>query len=121
VIVNLTPRVVRIYNPDRPNGVDDIDLGLRQTFDPASQAAALDPMPLVTTYQDDVPVELIEYGHADNLPAARDDVFYIVPSRSPCPSIRDAPTFSSPTTTSTHPMAPSSAAAPSPNPSSEGP
>jgi hypothetical protein len=78
VIVNLTPRVVRIYNPDRPNGVDDIDLGLRQTFDPASQAAALDPMPLVTTYQDDVPVELIEYGHADNLPAARDDVFYIV-------------------------------------------
>ncbi|MGW8702277.1 hypothetical protein ACWGOK_36050 [Streptomyces eurythermus] len=79
MILNLTPRVVRIYQADRPNGVDDIDLGLRQTIDPASQAATLTPLPLVATVQDDVPLELIEYGHADNLPAARDGVFLIVP------------------------------------------
>ncbi|MFD8839742.1 hypothetical protein [Streptomyces griseofuscus] len=78
-ISNLTPRVVRIYQADRPDGVDDLDLGLRQTFDPAPQPAALDPLPLVGTVQDDVPLELIEYGHADNLPAARDGVFLIVP------------------------------------------
>lgn len=79
MIDNLTPRVVRIYNADRPNGVDDLDLGLRQTFDPAPQAAALEPLPLVSTMQDDVPLELTEYGHAANLPAARDGVFLIVP------------------------------------------
>jgi hypothetical protein len=79
VIVNLTARVVRLYNPDRPDGVNDLDLGLRQTLDPEPQAAQLDPLPLVTTYQDETPVELIEYGHADNLPAARDGVFYVVP------------------------------------------
>lgn len=78
-ISNLTPRVVRIYQADRPDGVDDLDLGLRQTFDPAPQPAALDALPLVGTMQDDVPLELIEYGHADNLPAARDGVFLIVP------------------------------------------
>ncbi|MFG2970909.1 hypothetical protein ACGFZS_47335 [Streptomyces sp. NPDC048288] len=78
-IVNLTPRVVRIYNADRPDSVDDIDLGLEHVIDPAPQAADLEPIELVTIYQDEVPVELIEYGHADNLPAARDGVFYIVP------------------------------------------
>ena len=78
-IINLTPRVVRLYNADRPNGVDDLDLGLRKTFDPAPQSATLDPLPLVGLLQDDVSVELIEYGHADNLPAAQDGKFYIVP------------------------------------------
>ena len=79
MISNLTARVVRIYSEDRPDGVDDIDLGLRHTFNPASQPAQLAPLPLVTTYQDDVPVEIVEYGHTDNLPTSRDGVFYIVP------------------------------------------
>ena len=79
MIVNLTPRVVRVYNADRPDSIDDIDLGLEHVIDPAPQAATLAPIPLVGTAQDDIPVELIEYGHADNLPAARDGVFYIVP------------------------------------------
>jgi hypothetical protein len=78
-ITNLTPRVVRIYQADRPDGVDDLDLGLKQTFDPAPQAAALEPLPLVGTVQDDVPLELCEYGHAANRPTARDGVFLIVP------------------------------------------
>lgn len=79
MIVNLTPRVVRIYQADRPDGVDDLDMGLRTTLDPQPQAAQLDPLPLVGILQDDLPVEVIEYGHADNLPAARDGVFYVVP------------------------------------------
>ena len=78
-IINLTPRVVRIYNADRPDGVDDLDLGLRTTFNAASPAAALAPLPLVGTVQDDVALQLIEYGHAENVPAARDGVFLIVP------------------------------------------
>ena len=79
MIVNLTARVVRLYNPDRPDGIDDLDLGLRATISPEPQRCTLDPLPLVTTMVDDLPVELIEYGHADNLPAARDGIFYVVP------------------------------------------
>ena len=79
MIENLTPRVVRIYQADRPDGLDDLDTGLLRTLDPEPQAAALDPMPLVTTTIDDTAVELIEYGHISNLPPARDGVFLIVP------------------------------------------
>ena len=78
-IENLTPRVVRIYQAARPDGVDDLDTGLLRTLDPEPQAAALDPMPLVTTTLDDTSVELVEYGHISNLPPARDGVFLIVP------------------------------------------
>lgn len=79
MIVNLTPRVVRIYAEDRPDGDDDIAFGLQHTFDPQLPAAQLTPLPLVTLYEDDVPVELVEYGHIANLPAARDGVRLIVP------------------------------------------
>jgi hypothetical protein len=79
VIGNLTTGVVRIYSADRPDGVDDLDQGLLATLTPDPQPAQLDPLPLVTTIQDDLPVELVEYGHADHLPAARDGVFYVVP------------------------------------------
>ena len=79
MIVNLTARVIRLYNADRPDGVDDLDLGLRQTLDPKQPSVQLSPLPLMTIYQDELPVELIEYGHADNLPSARDGVFYVVP------------------------------------------
>ena len=78
-ITNLTPRVVRIYQADRPDGIDDLDLGLLRTIDPAPQPAALAPLPLVTASQDDVPVELIEYGHVDHLPAPQDGTWYVVP------------------------------------------
>lgn len=79
MIVNNTGRTVRIYADDRPDGIDDIDMGLLHVFDPDPQAAQLAPLPLVEMYQDDVPLTQIEYGHADNLPAARDGVFYIAP------------------------------------------
>jgi hypothetical protein len=79
VIANLTPRVVRIYSPDRPDGVDDIDQGLLHVYDPAPQTAQLTPILLVTTSDDDVPIALVEYGHVEELPARRDGVRCIVP------------------------------------------
>ena len=79
MIVNNTGRTVRIYAEDRPDGVDDIDWVLLHTFDPTPPAVQLTPMPQVTLYEDDVPIEIVEFGHADQLPAARDDVKRIVP------------------------------------------
>lgn len=79
MIVNNTGRTVRIYAQGRPDGVDDIDLSLLHVFDPDPPAVQLTPMPLVTLYEDDVPVELVEYGHADNLPAPQDGIRRIVP------------------------------------------
>jgi hypothetical protein len=79
VITNLTGRTIRIYAEDRPDGVDDIDFGLQHTIDPDG-AVQLTPMPLTTIYQDDqIPVELVEYGHAEGLPAPQSGVFYVVP------------------------------------------
>jgi len=79
VILNLTPRVVRLYARTRPDGIDDLATGLLRTIDPQPQPARLDPLPLMASVQDDLPVRFVEYGHADNLPAARDGVFYVVP------------------------------------------
>ncbi|MFF7335464.1 hypothetical protein [Streptomyces sp. NPDC008150] len=79
MIVNLTGRVVRIYSPDRPDGVDELDQGLLQTLNASSPPAKLSPLLLVTAVQDDIPVEQTEYGHVDNLPAAQDNVWYVVP------------------------------------------
>lgn len=79
MIINLMPRVVRVYTEDRPDGMDDIDSGLLRTLDPEPQSARLTPLPIGTTYLDDLPVELVEYGHVDNLPASRDGVSYVVP------------------------------------------
>ena len=78
MIVNLTPRVLRIYANDRPDGIDDVDLGLRHVIDPAAQPAQLDPLPAGSTYRDDIPIELIEYGHVDHLLLPRDGVSYVV-------------------------------------------
>lgn len=79
MIRNLTQRVIRVYSEDRPDGVDDIDLGLLHVIDPEPAPAQLTPLPLVTIYVDDVPVELVEYGHVDHLPVPLDGVRYIVP------------------------------------------
>jgi hypothetical protein len=77
-IVNLTPHVVRIYAEDRPDGLDDIDWGLLHTLDPEPRPARLAMIPIGTTYHDDIPVELVEYGHAEDLPSPRDGVLYVV-------------------------------------------
>lgn len=79
MIVNNTGRTVRIYAEDRPDGDDDIDFSLLHTFDPTPPAVQLTPMPLLTLYEDDVPVEVVEFGHADQLPASQDGIKRIVP------------------------------------------
>lgn len=80
MIVNHMPGVVRVYRADRPDGVDDLDQGLLHTFDPEPQAAQIDPMSLVTTViEDDVALELVEFGHVDNLDSEREGVFHVVP------------------------------------------
>lgn len=78
MILNLTPRIVRLYDADRPDGIDDLDLGLKQVIDPEPRYAELGPIPAGSTFRDDVPVQLMEYGHAGHLPAPRDGVAYIV-------------------------------------------
>ena len=78
-VINLTGRLIRIYAEDRPDGIDDIDWGLQHSIDPQVAPARIDPIPIGTTYQDDIPVELVEFGHIDDLPSPRDGVFYIVP------------------------------------------
>jgi hypothetical protein len=79
VIVNNTGRTVRIYAEDRPDGVDDVDFSLLHVIDPDAQSIVLTPRPLVTMDVDGIPIELVEYGHADNLPAPQDGIQHIVP------------------------------------------
>jgi len=79
MIVNCTPRVLRLYNEDRPDGIDDLDLALRQTINPEPQYARLSPLPTVTLYEDEIAISVLEYGHADHLPGPRDGVLYVVP------------------------------------------
>jgi len=78
-VVNLTGRLIRVYAEDRPDGIDDVDWGLQHAIDPEPQPARITPIPIGTTYQDDIPVELVEFGHIDDLPTPRDGVFYVVP------------------------------------------
>lgn len=79
MIVNHTGRVVRIYTEDRPDGIDDIDFSLQHVIDPTPPAVTLTPLPTVTLYEDDIPIELVEFGHAEALPAEQDGVQRIVP------------------------------------------
>lgn len=78
MILNLTPHPIRIYALDRPDGLDDLDLGLLQTIAPEPKAARLGMIPLTTEYRDGIPVELVEYGHAEDIPRATDGVSVVV-------------------------------------------
>ena len=75
MILNLTPDPVRIYAEDRPDGIDDLEPGLRLVIEPEDTPARLAIIELGT--QGDG-VELVEYGHANHLPPKRDGVRYIV-------------------------------------------
>ncbi|MYS70364.1 hypothetical protein GTY88_07945 [Streptomyces sp. SID5926] len=78
MILNLTPHPIRLYADDRPDGLDDLDLGLRRTIDPQPTPARLGMVPLNTEYREGIPVELVEYTHAQDLPGREDGVSYIV-------------------------------------------
>jgi hypothetical protein len=78
VILNLTPHPIRLYANDRPDGLDDLEPALLRIINPEPQAARLGMVPLNTEYRDGVPVELVEYGHAENIPRPADGVSYVV-------------------------------------------
>lgn len=78
MILNLTPHPIRLYAPDRPDGVDDLDPGLLRIIDPERTPARLGMVPLTSEHRDGIPVELVEYGHAQDLPPRVDGVSYVV-------------------------------------------
>lgn len=78
MILNLTPHPIRIYNDDRPDGVDDLEPGLRLVIEPEQTPARIGMVPLSSELRDGVPVELVEYGHTTGLPAPRDGVSLVV-------------------------------------------
>jgi hypothetical protein len=74
VIVNLTPHPIRLYSHERVDGLDDLDEGLLETIPPEPVPARLATIEL----GGGVHFELVEFGHAQNLPPKRDGVQYIV-------------------------------------------
>jgi hypothetical protein len=78
VILNLTPHPIRLYAPDRPDGLDDLEPGLRLVIEPEPKPARLGVVPLSTEYRDGIPVEVVQYGTAVGLPRRRAGASYIV-------------------------------------------
>ncbi|MFB4265355.1 hypothetical protein [Nonomuraea sp. GTA35] len=78
-IVNLTSHAIRIYHPDTPDRIDDLDQGLKHLIPASGTVARLATIDLGTWYTiDGIPIEGVEYGHAHDLPAKRDGVHYVV-------------------------------------------
>ncbi|MFC4006574.1 hypothetical protein ACFOY2_05035 [Nonomuraea purpurea] len=78
-IVNLTPHVVRVYHPDTPDRIDDLEQGLMCLIPPSGAVARLATVDLGTwCFIDGIPIEGVEYGHAHDLPPQRDGVHYVV-------------------------------------------
>ncbi|MFI5685918.1 hypothetical protein [Streptomyces sp. NPDC051636] len=78
MIINLTPHPIRLYALDRPDGLDDLEPGLLRVIEPERTPARLGMVPLSTEYREGVPVELVEYGHAEEIPAARKGTSLVV-------------------------------------------
>jgi hypothetical protein len=74
VILNLTPHPIRLYADEREDGVDDLELHLRQVIEPEAVPARLATIELGSNGG----VELVEFGHAHDLPPKRDGVLYVV-------------------------------------------
>lgn len=73
-ILNLTPHPIRLYANEREDGIDDLDLHLREVIAPEEKPARLAMIELGTSGG----FEMVEYGHAHDLPPARDGYRYIV-------------------------------------------
>ncbi|GGR71235.1 MULTISPECIES: hypothetical protein [Streptomyces] len=78
MILNLTPHPIRLYSPDRPDGIDDLEPGLLRVIDPEPTPARLDTLPLSTEYRDGVRVELVSYGYVQGIPPQRTSVSCVV-------------------------------------------
>ncbi|PWJ07911.1 hypothetical protein DKG34_10930 [Streptomyces sp. NWU49] len=74
MILNLTPHPIRLYAPEREDGIDDLEPHLREVIEPEPVPARLATIAL----GGGITFELVEFGHAQNLPPKRDGVQYIV-------------------------------------------
>ncbi|MEU0787572.1 hypothetical protein ABZ341_39280 [Streptomyces sp. NPDC006173] len=73
MILNLTPHPIRLYAGEREDGSDDLEPHLREVIPPEETPARLATIELGGgTFQ------LVEFGHAQNLPPKRDGYQYIV-------------------------------------------
>jgi hypothetical protein len=75
VILNLTPHPIRLYSNDREDGIDDLGPHLREVIPAEGKPARLAMIELGTQAGG---IELVEYGHAHDLPPKRDGVQYVV-------------------------------------------
>lgn len=78
MILNLTPHPIRIYHPERPDGLDDLNQNLLRVIEPEEQPARIATIELGTEYSSGIPTSTVEYGHTHNLPPKRDSVYLIV-------------------------------------------
>ena len=78
MISNLTPHPIRLYGRDRPDGIDDLEPGLRLVIEPEATPARLTMLPLQMDYRDGVPVEVVRYGHTVGLPEPVPGVWLVV-------------------------------------------
>lgn len=81
MILNLTPHPVRLYAADRPDGIDDLEPGLRLVIEPEDTPARLTMVPVGGLRREvryGIPIETIEYGHAYGLPDPHDGISYVV-------------------------------------------
>lgn len=74
MILNLTPHPIRVYGPDREDGSDDLDTDLRHVFKPEPIPARLATIEL----GGGLTFEMVEFGHAENLPPKQEGAQYIV-------------------------------------------
>lgn len=91
MILNLTPHPVRLYVDGRPDGLDDLELGLILVIEPEDTPARLSALPVSAEERDGIPIQLVEYGHVVGLPQAREGVSCVVslPVALPLVSYRD--------------------------------
>ncbi|MFJ4428801.1 hypothetical protein [Streptomyces bobili] len=74
MILNLTPHPIRLYDPEREDGIDDLEPHLRRVIEPEATPARLATIEL----SGGITFELVEFRHAQNLPPKRDGYQYIV-------------------------------------------
>ena len=74
MILNLTPHPIRLYSSLREDGIDDLEPHLCEVIEPEATPARLTTIEL----GGGITFELVEFGHAQNLPPKRDGVSYIV-------------------------------------------
>lgn len=73
VLVNLTPHPIAIYGPERT-----LEDGPRDVIPPSGTVARLATIELGSQSGTVYPYELVEYGHAHDLPPKADGTVYIV-------------------------------------------